>query len=41
MESKKYIQNFGGRKALGKQPLVRPKRRWEVNIKMELEGNSL
>jgi hypothetical protein len=31
------IQDLGGRKSDGKRTLVRPRRRWEDNIKMDLQ----
>jgi len=31
------IQGFGKEKAEGKTPLVRPRRRWEDNVKMDLQ----
>jgi hypothetical protein len=32
----RFIQGFGG-EASGKEPLGRPRRRWDVNIKMDLK----
>jgi hypothetical protein len=36
MGGERCIQGFGG-KTEGKRPLGRPKRRWENNIKMDLQ----
>ena len=33
---KRYIHGFGGEPE-GKRPLGRPRRRWEYNIKMDLQ----
>jgi hypothetical protein len=36
MGGRKRVQDFGG-KTEGKKPLGRPRRRWEDNIKMDLQ----
>jgi hypothetical protein len=35
-EEEKYTQGFGGKRE-GKRPLGRPMRRWEDNIKMDIQ----
>jgi hypothetical protein len=36
-EEEKCIQGFGGEMWRGKRPLVRPRHRWEDNVKMDIQ----